>query len=133
MRSIIKVFVVELVTLYLASQITSGLIFESGAVTFVLAAAGLTVATLIVRPLINILILPINLLTFGLFKWVSSAIALYLVTMVVPGFKITGFTYLGFFSKWIDIPPFSFSGIFAYVAFSFLISLIYVVLHWLIK
>jgi len=133
MKTIIRHYVLETVTLYLASQIASGMVFEGGPTTLLLAGAGLTVATLVVRPLINILILPINLLTFGLFKWVSSAIALYLVTLVIPGFRIVQFNYAGLSTKWVDIPGFSFEGLLAFVAFSFLISFIASFLHWLIK
>lgn len=133
MKTIIRHYVLETVTLYLASQMASGIVFEGGLKTLFLAGVGLTLATLIVRPLINILILPINLITFGLFKWVSSAVALYLVTLVIPGFKIVQFSYAGLSTKWIDIPGFSFEGMLAFVAFSFLISFIASFLHWLIK
>src|SRR3989304_1482355 len=133
MKTIIRHYVLETVTLYLASQIASGIVFEGGLPTLFLAGVGLTLATLIIRPLINILILPINLITFGLFKWVSSAVALYLVTLVVPGFRITQFVFEGLGSKWLDIPGFSFAGILAFISFSFLLSLITSFMYWLIK
>src|SRR3972149_11154393 len=133
MKTILKHYIVDTGALYLASQIASGLIFEDGMKTILLAGVGLTAATLVVRPLINILILPVNLITFGLFKWVSSAVALYLVTLVIPGFRIVHFAYAGLSTKWIDIPGFTFEGMLAFVAFSFLISFIASFLHWLIK
>ena len=133
MKTTLKHYIVDTGALYLASQIASGLIFEDGMKTILLAGVGLTAATLVVRPLINILILPINLITFGLFKWVSSAVALYLVTLVVPGFRITQFVFEGLGSKWLDIPGFSFAGILAFISFSFLLSLITSFMYWLIK
>jgi hypothetical protein len=36
-------------------------------------------------------------------------------------------------SKWLDIPGFSFGGILAFIAFSFLLSLITSFMYWLIK
>ena len=133
MKSLIRHYVIDAVALYLASTVTSGLVFSEGVKTLLLAGLGLMAASLVVRPLINLLILPLNLLTFGLFKWVSSAVALYLVTLVVPGFKIGNFVFLGLSSDWFSLPSFSLDGIFAFIGFSFLLSLISSLMHWLFK
>jgi uncharacterized membrane protein YvlD (DUF360 family) len=94
---------------------------------------GLTATTLLVKPIINILLIPLNLITFGFFKWISSAVALYLVTLLVPGFKILYFSFSGLSSKWLDIPAFSISGFLSYVAFSFILSFLTSIIYWLIK
>lgn len=109
------------------------MVFENGVYTLLLAGVVLMVSTLVVKPLINMLILPINLVTFGLFKWVSSVVALYVVTLVVPGFEITNMVFAGYSGQWIDIPSFNFTGIIAFIAFSFAISLFSSVMHWLVK
>ena len=107
--------------------------FAQGWESLLLAGVGLTIVSLLAKPVISILLLPINLLTFGLFRWVSSAITLYIVTLVVPGFSITGFVFSGFSTKWFDIPALSFSGILAYVAFSFVLSLFTSIIYWIIR
>ncbi|MBI4153637.1 phage holin family protein [Candidatus Woesebacteria bacterium] len=133
MKHLLRHYAVDTVALYLASRATSGLVFTEGIKTLLLAGIGLMAASLIVRPLINLLILPLNLITLGLFKWVSSAVALYLVTLIIPGFKIANFVFLGLSSEWLGIPSFSLDGVFAYVGFSFFISLITSFMYWLIK
>jgi len=133
MKTILRHYVVDTLSLYLATQIASGVVFAKGTESLLLAGVGLTVATMLIRPLINILLLPINLITFNFFKWISSAIALYLVTIVVPGFKIIEFGFQGLSTKWIDLPSFGFQGVFAFVAFSFLLSTIASFINWLIK
>lgn len=132
MKKVLRHFVVNTFILYIVSQLASGLQFENGVETIVLAGAGLTVASLLVKPIINLLLLPINLITFNLFKWVSSAIALYLVTLVVPGFKITGFVFAGLSSQWLDLPVINLSGFIAYVAFSFIFSMLASFIYWLL-
>ncbi len=129
-KKILKHFFINSLALYFVAQGTEGLVFAKGLETVLLAGAGLTIASLLVRPVINILLLPINLVTFNLFKWVSSAIALYLVTLVVPGFKISHFFFEGLTTKWIDLPQISFSGALAYVAFAFVISFATSLIHW---
>lgn len=133
MKTIIRNYLIATASLYTASRVASGLIFENGLTSILLAGAGITVALMLVKPIINILLLPINLITFGIFRWVSSAIAIYLVTLVVPGFRVSHFLFNGFSTSWIDFPKLSFEGILAYVAFSFLISIFTTVLHWIIK
>ena len=133
MKTLLRHYVIDTIALYLASRLTTGLLFEEGIKTLLLAGIGLMAASLVVRPLINLLILPINLVTFGLFKWVSSAVALYLVTLVVPGFRIGNFVFLGLSTEWFSLPSFSLDGIFAFVGFSFLLSLLTSFMYWLIK
>jgi len=109
------------------------MIFEKGIETLLLTGLGLTVASLIAKPIINILLLPVNLITFGLFRWVSAVAVLYIVTLTVPGFKILSFNFGGYTSLWIDLPIIAFTGFLALLAFSFLHSLISSFIYWLIK
>lgn len=124
---------VDTFTLFAISRIASGLVFEKGLETLVLAGVGLTLASLLAKPVINLLLLPINLVTFNLFKWISSAIALYLVTLLVPGFKIIGFSFSGLTSNLINIPAIELSGALAIIAFSFMLSLITSFIYWIIS
>src|SRR3972149_12219948 len=124
MRTIFKHFLIDTVSLYLISQAVSGIVFAEGLYTLFLAGFVLMLATLIVRPIINVLLLPVNLITFGLFRWVTYAITLYLVTLVVPGFSITIFSFGGFSSYWFSIPTFSLGGLLALLSFSLSISFV---------
>jgi putative membrane protein len=132
-KGILKHFIINTVSLYLVSLIVSGIIFSQGTYSILLAGLGLTLATMVIKPVINILLLPINLVTFGLFRWVSFAITLYLVTLVVPGFKLANFYFAGFSSPWFSLPVISLTGFLAFIAFSFLISLLASVAYWIIK
>jgi len=133
MKAILKIYITCTLSLYLAFSAFGGMELSEGINSILLAGVGLSLLSLFVKPLINLLLLPLNLITFGLFRWVSSAIALYLVTLVVPGFKIVGFIFNGLSSKWIDIPAINLSGMFAIIAFSLVISVISSILHWLIS
>lgn len=132
-RRAIKYFLISSVTLYMVSLVVSGMIFENGITTIVLTGIVLCLTSLIIKPVINILLLPLNLITFGLFRWVSYAVAFYIVTLVVPGFKIVGFAFSGLTSYWLSIPAISLKGILAYIVFSFVISLVSSILDWLLK
>ncbi len=132
-KKILRYYIIDTFSLWVVSQFTTGMLFDGGLKIFFITSGVLTLATVLGKPIINILLLPLNLVTFGLFKWVSSAIALYIVTLIVPGFMIIGFAFDGFFSKWIDIPAIAVGGVFSFVAFAFILSLLSSSLHWLSK
>ena len=133
MKSLLKIYITNTLSLYIASLGFGGMTLSQGTKSILIAGIALSLLSLLVKPIINILLLPLNLITFGLFRWVSSAIALYLVTLVVPGFKILSFSFSGLNSKWIDIPSVNLSGFLAIITFSLVISVISSILHWLIS
>lgn len=133
MRTILKHFIINTVSLYAVSLAVNGIVFADGTYSILMAGIVLTLTTLIIRPIINLLLLPINLITFGLFRWVGFAVTLYLVTIVVPGFRILDFVFKGYSSYWFSIPSLSLAGILSFVAFSFLISLVASTFYWILK
>ncbi len=133
MKRIIRIFVVETVVLLVVSKITSGLQFENGFISLIVTAVSLTLASLLIKPVINLLLLPLNLLTFGLFRWASSAITLFLVDLVLSEFSLGSFVFHGYNSPLIVIPSISLPvGLLSYLAFSFLISFITSLIYWLV-
>jgi len=62
-----------------------------------LVAAVISLANVIVRPILVILTIPITIVTLGLFLLVINAIIILLVSNFVPGFQVDGFWWaLGF-------------------------------------
>ena len=50
-----------------------------------------SVITIVIRPILSLLTLPITLITFGLFSFVLNALLFWGVTLIVPGFFVAGF------------------------------------------
>jgi putative membrane protein len=71
-------------------------------VTTILAALILAVVLGIIniffKPIINLITLPLNILTLGLFSLVVNALLIMLAGMVVPGFTVDGFWPAFFFA-----------------------------------
>lgn len=59
--------------------------------TALIVALVIGVINTFIRPFVQILTLPINILTLGLFTFVINALMLWLVAGLVAGFEITGF------------------------------------------
>lgn len=133
MKRLIRHYAIDTFSLWVVSNIAGGMIFSKGITTLFITGVALTGVFLLAKPVINLLLLPINLITFGLFRWVSSAVVLYIVTLIIKDFKIAFFSYPGLISRWVEIPALKFEGALAYVAFSFLLSLITSTIYWLVK
>lgn len=56
-----------------------------------LATLAIGLLNLVIRPIILLLTLPVNILTFGLFTLVINGVMFYLATQLVDGFRVTGF------------------------------------------
>lgn len=133
MKRVLRHFVIDTFSLWVASNIAGGIEFNKGIQSLIFTGIGLTCVSLLAKPVINILLLPINLVTFGVFRWISSAIVLYIVTLIIKDFKIIKFIFNGYSSKWFDIPSMNFNGVLAFVGFAFIISIITSFIYWLIK
>jgi putative membrane protein len=71
-------------------RLVSGVDVED-AFSAVVAALVLGIANAVVRPLLLVLTFPLTMLTLGLFLLVVNALVLWLVSAVVPGFRVNGF------------------------------------------
>ena len=63
----------------------------------------LGIVNAILRPIIFILTLPINILTLGLFSFVIMGLLVYLVSAIVPGFKVDNFGWAILFALIVAI------------------------------
>ncbi|RJQ34087.1 phage holin family protein [Candidatus Parcubacteria bacterium] len=75
---------------FLTINIVSGISVEGGWVTILLVALVWSGVSLVIKPIIHILALPITILTFGLFALIINAFLFWLVSVIVPGFTVGG-------------------------------------------
>ena len=62
-----------------------------GWVTILLLALVWSVITMVIRPVLSILTLPMTIITFGLFSFIVNALLFYAMSAIVPGFTVAGF------------------------------------------
>jgi putative membrane protein len=68
-----------------------------------LVALGLSVANLIVKPVLIVFTIPITIFTLGLFLLVINAVIILLVDYFVPGFNVDGFWWALAFSLILSV------------------------------
>lgn len=95
--------------------------------------AVLTVMFFILKPVLNLLTLPANMITLGLFSIFNCAIILYLLTVFVSAITIEAFTYPRTDLAGVIIPMLTFNTFLAYIYSAFVLSFIDSFLSWLMN
>jgi putative membrane protein len=133
MRSLLRSTLFNSFSLFVISQVLSGVKVTGGLFTYLLGGLALTLLLVILKPVLNILALPLNILTLGMFSFLTNVIIFYLLTVFVTGISISSFTFTGYSYAGFIIPKIYFNTFFAFILVSFLQSVIVSFINWLIK
>ncbi len=133
MKKHLRVFFFNIFALWVVKNILPGVSYSGGFHTLIWASLVLTLVNIIIRPLVNLLLLPINLITLGSFRWLVNVATIYLVTVFVPQLKISGFLFTGFSLSGFIAPQLYLTSFWVLVLASFIISLTVTFLLWLSK
>jgi putative membrane protein len=131
MKWLIKALIFNGMAIYFLSLIYGGFEFNGEFLTLVYAAGALTLLNMLVKPLIKLLLLPINILTLGLFGFLSNVVTFFLLTRLVSGLSIVAYTFEGFSASGFVVPSVAFGLFGSYLIASSLLSLITSSLVWL--
>lgn len=75
----------------LTVNIVPGIALHGGWTTTLLVALVWSVIVVVIRPVLQLLTLPITVLTLGLFSFVLNALLFWAMALIVPGFVVSGF------------------------------------------
>ncbi len=95
MKYLLRVFLFNTFSLWLVSQIIPAMVVAGEWPTLLFAGFILSILMLLVAPLLRILFIPINIITFGLRSWAVNVIVLYLLTVFVAEVTISPWTFPG--------------------------------------
>ncbi len=115
MKHLVRVFLFNMFGLWFTSQLLPPLVIVGNWQSLVTAGFVLSILMLTVQPLLKILFIPINIMTFGLLSWLINVIVLYLLTVFVSEVRIHAWLFPGITWSGFVIPS---------VAFSYTLSLI---------
>jgi putative membrane protein len=133
MKAFFRHILINLLVLYLVSAVYSGFSIERDIKTLLTAAIIWLLLNKIVKPVIKLLLLPINLITLNLFSWVVGLITLFLLPLLVTGISINPYDFPGISYQGFSIPSFHLNIFLSYVVTSVLLNLFHGAIIWLIK
>ena len=88
-KPVIQSFLINLSALWVADYFLSGFDLGYRWNTFIIAALVLILVNFVVRPILNLISFPINVLTLGVFTWIINVLLIYIVVLLVDGIRLT--------------------------------------------
>lgn len=131
MKTLLRYFLINLVSLYLATRIITGLTYTGGIKSLFIGGVAFMLINFLLVPLLKILFLPLNLLTLGLFAWITNVLALYALTTIVSDFQLIPYTFQGINYNGLTLPAYELSTFLVAIVASFVIGIITQFLQWL--
>lgn len=133
MRKIIVNVLATAAGFYVAQYFLSGFQIQNNWNTYLIVSLVFVIFNFVLKPIINLLLLPINILTLGLFRWLTNVLVLYLFDLAYDSISIVGFTYPGLNSSVLSLPS-GYLGLFwVLVLSSLLMSLTYSIIYSLFQ
>lgn len=134
LRLVLRTVAINMLSIYLVAQILSGIVtYIGGYQTLLMAAVAISVVNLFVRPIINLLLLPLHLVTLGVFRWLANVVTLYLVTWLVPNLQIHAFVFPGINLRYVIVPEIHFSAFGAFVVATLVLTVTFHLIYWILQ
>lgn len=133
MKSIIRNYLINLGALWIITQIIPAVSLTGGLKGLLLGALALMAVNILLVPIIKLLLLPLNLLTLGLFSWISNVLALYFLVNVVPYFQINSYHFSGLYWEGFSIPSVDLTVFAVVITASLLLGFLVNFANWLMK
>ena len=90
-RRLVYSWLCNIVALWAAEELISGIDFSGNFGTIVLAALVFAAVNLLLKPIVTLLALPLIVLTLGIALFLVNILMLYVTSWIVSGFKIQDF------------------------------------------
>lgn len=133
MKNLLRNILIYSGSLFALTELLPGVEISGGVPAYLICGTVLSVMFIVVKPILNIISLPLNILTLGLFSFFSNILILFLLTLVVPYIQVSPFVFDGYSYGGFIIPRMEFNLFFAFVVSGLILSAIITVLTWLIK
>lgn len=104
MRTLLVKILGTMASFYTAQYLVAGFRIDANWQSYLTAAIIFLLFNLLVAPLIKLLLLPINLLTLGLFRWLTQILVIYLFDLFYAGVTITSYNFTGYSSGLLALP-----------------------------
>lgn len=133
MKFLLKHFVIYTFSLYLLQFIVSGVVISDGLPTLFVGGVLLTIMFLILKPIMNLLSFPLNIVTLGFVSTITNILILYLLTVFIPSISILPFTFQGTHIVGFIIPKIAFSTFFAYAVSAVVLVVTVSLISWIFE
>jgi putative membrane protein len=129
MKHLVRSFLFNVFALWFTGQILPAFSISGSWQTLLFAGLVLSLLMLVIKPVLKILFIPINIITFGLLSWIINVIVVYLLTLLVAQVQVTAWIFPGVAMWGFVIPQISLSYIASLILSTFSITFFSSLLH----
>ena len=133
MKKFLRNWFINSVALAIIGWLFTGLEVSYQLYDFFLAALLLTVIIKLMKPVFDLVFLPLNLLTLGVFRWTRTVISLGLLIYIANGVNLKEFYFPGLRLGAIEIQTFSAPSFISLVVGAILLNLCKKAIRWILK
>jgi putative membrane protein len=125
MKDLIRKTLLTSFSLFLVAKFYPGLLIPQELSGLLWSGFIIMILNQLLKPIIKLFLLPLNLLTFGLFSWLANVVVLLFATKIVPALSINSFVFESVAYSGFVIPSLAITGFISLVLTSFFLSLLY--------
>lgn len=133
LKSIAKKILVVFISLYSLNQIIDQIKINGGWYGLFYGSFILSVFYWILKPILSIILFPINMITLNLSSWLIDIIIFYIWTLTFPMIRIGDWQFPGINIGSLIIFPYKFAGWQIYLVSAILLSLLLKFYRWLLN
>lgn len=129
MRHYLKSIILTISTAYIAYRLVPTIEISPDPKNILILIAGLWIISQLVNPLFSLVLLPVNILTFGLVTLILNIALIFALLNFLPGFFISAYNFPGANIDGVILPPFSFNQVTTVVLVAAIITTVQKILH----
>lgn len=129
MRHYLKSVIITIATFYISTSLISTVSFGNDPKNILMFLGGLWIISQIVNPIFSLVLLPVNILTFGLISFLLNVAFVFALLTFLPGFSVSAFYFPGAVVQGVIFPPVPLNQIETVVVLSLAITILHKILH----
>lgn len=133
MKYILRKYLIIVFSLFTLTQIISGISIRGGWKTFLYAGLLFSALTYIVKPVVNLVLLPFNLLTLNMISWVVNIITFIIWTLLISEVKVTAWAFPGIHMGVVSLSPNTIDKFYMYIIGGIILTLTVQFYSWLFQ
>lgn len=133
MKSLLRASLINAFSLFVLTQMLTGVKVSGGISSYIFGGIALTIIYKALKPILNIISLPLNIITMGATSFLINILLFYIATSLIPQISINAFTlnsmsFAGFITPTLNLNTF-----FAYASAALIQSVLVSFISWLRK
>lgn len=129
MRHYIKSILITIATFYITLSLVPTISLGTQPKNYALVLLGLWFISQVINPIFSLVLLPVNLITFGLISFLLNVAFVFALINFLPQFSVSAYSFPGTQIEGIILPPVNFNEIGTIILISAIITVLQKILH----